>query len=141
MSDKKVKAQVKLVIKAGAANPAPPVGSVLGPYGLNLMQFCQEFNDQTKSMTGSVPAVVTVYEDRTFDFIVKTAAVSELIKQSLKIQKGSGEPNKNKVATIKREQINEIAEKKMQDLNCYDTESAAQMIKGTCKSMGVKVEE
>ena len=140
MAEKKVKASVKLVIQAGAANPAPPVGSTLGPYGLNLMQFCKEFNDKTKTMQGAVPAVVTIFEDRSFAFVIKTPAVSELLKQALKIKKGSGTPNKNKVSKITKDQVREIAEKKMSDLNAFNIEAAMQMVMGTCKSMGVEVE-
>ena len=140
MSDKKVKTQLKLVIGAGKANPAPPVGSALGPHGINLMQFCQDFNAQSKALQGNVPVVVTIFEDRSFEFAIKTAAVSELIKQTLKIKSGSGVPNKDKVANITQEQIREIAEKKMTDLNCYDVEKAMNMVAGTCKSMGVTIE-
>ncbi len=141
MADKKIKVQLKLVIGAGKANPAPPVGSALGPHGINLMQFCNDFNDQTKTMQGNVPAVVTIYEDRSFEFVIKTPAVSELIKQSLKIKKGSGVPNKEKVAKITKQQIAEIAEKKMPDLNCYTVEQASKMVEGTCRSMGIEVTE
>lgn len=137
---KTVKTQLKLVIGAGKANPAPPVGSALGPFGLNLMQFCKDFNDATKQMQGNIPVVVTVFEDRTYEMVIKTPAVSELIKQSLKIQKGSGVPNKEKVGKITRNQISEIAEKKMVDLNCYTVEQASKMIEGTCKSMGITIE-
>lgn len=140
MADKKIKAQVKLVIQAGKANPAPPVGSTLGPYGLNLMQFCKDFNDKTATMNGAVPCVVTVYEDRSFEFILKTPAVSELVKQALSISSGSGDPLKKKVGTLSKAKLQEIAEKKMVDLNCYDVDSAMKMVAGTCRSMGVKVE-
>jgi large subunit ribosomal protein L11 len=136
---KKIKQVIKMVIQAGKANPAPPVGSTLGPAGINLMQFCKEFNDKTATMSGAVPVVVTIYEDRSFDFILKTPAVAELIKQALNIPKGSGDVKKNKIATITEDQIRAIAEKKMIDLNCYDVPAAMQMVMGTCKSMGVKV--
>ncbi len=139
MADKKVKNVVKMLIKAGAANPAPPVGSTLGPYGLNLMEFCKGFNDQTSSMTGMVPVVVTIYEDRTFDFVIKTPPVAELVKQTLNIQSGAGNPLKDKVGELSTDQIKEIAEKKMPDLNCYDIQAASQMVMGTCRSMGVKI--
>lgn len=139
MADKKINAEVKLVIGAGQAKPVPPVGSTLGPYGLNLMQFCKEFNDQTAGMTGSVPCVVTVYEDRTFSFILKTPAVSELVKQTLKIPKGASDPLRDKAGEITKAQVAEIAEKKMPDLNCYTVEQASKMVEGTCRSMGVKV--
>lgn len=141
MADKKVKAEVKLVIGAGQAKPVPPVGSTLGPYGLNLMQFCKEFNDATAGMTGSVPCVVTVYEDRTFSFILKTPAVSELVKQALNIPKGAGDPLRQKVGVITKAQVLEIAEKKMPDLNCYTVEQAALQVEGTCRSMGVRVSD
>ncbi len=139
MADKPIKAEVKLVIGAGQAKPVPPVGSTLGPYGLNLMQFCKEFNDKTAGMAGSVPCVVTVYEDRSFDFILKTPAVSELVKQALKIDKGASDPLRDKAGEITKAQVSEIAEKKMPDLNCYTVEQASKMVEGTCRSMGVKV--
>jgi large subunit ribosomal protein L11 len=139
MADKAIKAQVKLVIQAGKAQPAPPVGSTLGPYGLNLMQFCKEFNEKTGSMQGGVPTVVTVYEDRSYDFILKTAAVSELVKQAIGIKSGAGDPLRKKVGSITKAQIQAIAEKKMVDLNCYDVAAASKMIEGTCRSMGVTV--
>lgn len=137
---KKIKAQVKLVIKAGAANPAPPVGSTLGPQGINLMQFCKDFNEKTSSMTGGVPCVVTVFDDRSFEFILKTPAVSELVKQAIGITTGSADPVRKKVGTITKVQVRAIAEKKMVDLNCYSVENAMLQIEGTCRSMGVKVE-
>jgi large subunit ribosomal protein L11 len=140
MSDKKIKAQVKLVIQAGQAKAVPPVGSTLGPYGINLMQFCKDFNDKTATMTGGVPCIVTVYEDRSFEFILKTAAVSELVKQAIGLSSGSGDPLRKKVGTITKTQIEEIAKKKMEDLNCYDVEAASLMVMGTCRSMGVTVQ-
>jgi large subunit ribosomal protein L11 len=140
MADKKIKVQLKLVIQAGKANPAPPVGSALGPHGINLMQFCKEFNDKTSGMTGGVPAVVTVFDDRSFEFILKTAAVSELIKQALKIESGSGTPNKTKVGQLTKVQLREVAEKKMSDLNAYDVEQAMKIVAGTARSMGVTIE-
>jgi large subunit ribosomal protein L11 len=139
MADKAIKAQVKLVIQAGQAKPQPPVGSTLGPYGLNLMQFCKEFNDKTASMQGGVPTVVTVFEDRSYEFILKTAAVSELVKQAIGIKVGAGDPLRKKVGNITKAQIQAIAEKKMVDLNCYDVAAASKMIEGTCRSMGVTV--
>ena len=138
---KKVKNVVKMLIKAGAANPAPPVGSTLGPYGLNLMEFCNGFNDKTKTMQGMIPVIVTVYEDRSFDFEIKTAPVAELVKQILGIKSGSGNPLKDKVGVLSLEQLKEIAEKKMTDLNCYDLREAMLMVAGTCRSMGVKTPE
>jgi large subunit ribosomal protein L11 len=139
MAEKKVKIQLKLVVQAGKANPAPPVGSALGPHGINLMQFCKEFNDQTSKTTGAVPVLVTIYDDRSFIFLVKTAAVSELIKQALKIESGSGTPNKTKVGVLTQDQLREIAEKKMSDLNCYTVDQAMKMISGTARSMGVTI--
>jgi large subunit ribosomal protein L11 len=138
---KKVKALIKLVIQAGKANPAPPVGSTLGPQGINLMQFCKEFNDKTNGMTGGVPAVVSIYEDRSFSFELKTPAVSELVKQAIGITSGSGDPLRNKVGVITKDQVKAIAEKKMTDLNCYTVENAMKMVEGTCRSMGVRVSE
>jgi large subunit ribosomal protein L11 len=139
MSTKKIKAILKLVIKAGAANPSPPVGSTLGPQGVNLMQFCKDFNAQTATMTGGIPVVVTIYEDRSFEFILKTPAVSELIKQALGIQSGSKDPVRIKVGTLTKVQLQAIAEKKMVDLNAYSIEMAMKMVEGTARSMGVKV--
>lgn len=140
MSTKKIKAIVKLVIKAGAATPAPPIGPALGTTGINLMQFCKDFNDKTKTMVGAVPVLVTVYEDRSFEMEIKTPAVSELVKQALGIQSGSKNAGKVVVAKISEDKIREIAEKKMVDLNCHTVESAMNQVKGTCKSMGVRVE-
>jgi len=139
MADKKIKATVKMLIQATKANPAPPVGSTLGPYGLNLMQFCKEFNDATSSMTGAVPAVVTIFEDRSFEFVLKVAPVSELIKQALKITSGSGDTLRKKVGNLSSAQIREIAEKKLVDLNAFDVDAAVKMVEGTCRSMGVTV--
>ncbi|MEM1312130.1 MAG: 50S ribosomal protein L11 [Patescibacteria group bacterium] len=137
---KKVKSQIKLVIQAGKANPTPPVGSTLGPTGINLMQFCQEFNKLTGTMNGSIPCDVTVFEDRTYEFVLRTPAVSELVKQSIGITSGSSDQLKKKVGTITKPQITAIADKKMVDLNCYTVEQAEKMVIGTCRSMGVKVE-
>ncbi len=139
MPEKKIKQFVKLVIKAGKASPAPPVGSTLGPTGINLMQFCKDFNDKTNTMSGNVPVIVTIYEDRTFSFEIKTPAVADLIKQILNIDKGSGNPNRNKIGKITKAQLREIATRKMVDLNCYSIESAEKMVVGTCKSMGVSI--
>jgi large subunit ribosomal protein L11 len=141
MATKKVKAEVKMLIQAGKANPAPPVGSTLGPLGINLMMFCKDFNDKTSSMMGAVPVVVTVYDDRSFEFILKTPPVAELIKQMLKIEKGAASPNKQKVGTLTKEQITEIATKKMPDLNCFSVESAEKMVMGTAKNMGVQISQ
>lgn len=140
MADKKVKQEIKLVIKAGKASPVPPVGSTLGPTGINLMQFCKDFNDKTSTLSGNLPVIVTIYEDRSFTFIIKTPAVADLIKQTINLDKGSGQPNRNKVGKISSQQINEIATKKMVDLNCYNVQAAEMMVRGTCKSIGVTVE-
>lgn len=138
MPAKKIKDIVKLVIKAGDAKPVPPVGSTLGPKGINLMQFCKDFNAKTSTMSGSVPCVVTIFDDRSFEFELKTPAVSELIKQALNIQSGSKDTGKTKVGTLTDEQLHTIAAKKLVDLNCYTVEQAMQMVKGTARSMGVK---
>lgn len=138
---KKVKTQVKLQIPAGKANPAPPVGTALGPHGLNLQEFCTQFNNKTKAMGDMViPAVVTVYEDRTFSFITKTPPASNLITKALGIEKGSGVPNKNKVGKLTQAQLKEIANTKMPDLNCNDIDAAMRVIAGTARNMGVEVE-
>jgi len=138
---KKVKAIIKLAIDAGKANPAPPVGPALGQHGVPIMDFCKEFNARTQDMAGNlIPVVLTAYEDRTFDFITKTPVSSNLIKKTLKLQKGSGEPNKNKVGKLTRAQAEEIAKIKMPDLNTNDLDEAVEIIKGTARSMGVEVE-
>jgi large subunit ribosomal protein L11 len=140
MAEKKIKSQVKMLIQAGKANPAPPVGSTLGPLGINLMMFCKDFNDRTGSMMGAIPVVVSVYDDRSFTFILKTPPVAELIKQALKVEKGAATPNKTKIGTLTMAQITEIATKKMPDLNCFEIKSAESMVIGTAKNMGVLVE-
>jgi len=138
---KKIKAVVKIQISAGAATPAPPVGPSLAPHGLNISEFCQKFNDATKSMMGyTIPAEVTIYEDRTYTFKLKQPPASELIKKAIGIEKGSGEPNKVKVGKITKAQIKEIAEKKMVDLNADNIEAAIKIIEGTARNMGVTVE-
>jgi large subunit ribosomal protein L11 len=139
MADKVIKAQVKLAIQAGKANPAPPVGSTLGPQGINLMQFCKEFNDKTSSMVGAIPVVVTIYSDRSFEFVIKTQAVADLVKQAIGITAGAKDPLRQKVGKITKAQIQAIAEKKMVDLNAFDMVGAMSMVEGTCKSMGVTV--
>ena len=141
MAEKKIKSQIKMVVQAGKANPAPPIGSTLGPTGINLMQFCKEFNDRTSTMVGVVPVVVTIFEDRTFEFLLKTPPASELIKQALGLKSGSSDTLRKKIGKITKAKINEIAEKKMVDLNAYTIESAAKMVEGTCKSMGVQIVE
>lgn len=137
---KKVTGIVKLQIPAGQATPAPPVGPALGQKGINIMQFCKEFNDRTKDQQGIiVPVVITVYHDRSFDFIIKTPPVSALIKRELKIETASGEPNKKKIGRLSKEQVEQIANIKLKDLNTLDLEAAERMVVGTAKSMGVEV--
>ena len=137
---KKVLTQIKLQIPAGAANPAPPVGPALGQHGVNIMEFCKAFNAQTQDQGGTIiPVVITVYEDRSFTFITKTPPAAVLIKQAIGLDKGSGEPNRNKVGTISSAQVREIAERKMPDLNANDVDQAAKIIEGTARSMGVDV--
>lgn len=139
---KKVSAIVKLQVNAGKANPAPPVGPALGQHGVNIMEFCKTFNERTANQVGMViPVVITVYEDRTFTFITKTPPAAVLIKKAMKIERGSGVPNREKVGTIKRSQVREIAELKMPDLNAANVESAMRMVEGTARSMGVVVED
>ncbi|KPU26415.1 50S ribosomal protein L11 [Caloranaerobacter sp. TR13] len=139
---KKVMAVVKLQIPAGKATPAPPVGTALGPHGVNIMGFCKEFNAKTADQPGMIiPVVITIYQDRSFSFITKTPPVAVLLKKALGIEKGSGEPNKNKVAKISKDKIREIAEIKMPDLNTDSLESAMSMVAGTARSMGIVVEE
>ena len=139
---KKVSALVKLQIPAGKATPAPPVGTALGPHGVNIMQFTKEFNAKTQDKVGLIiPVVLTVYQDRSFTFITKTPPAPVLIKKALNIQSGSGEPNKKKVAKLTKDQVKEIAEMKMPDLNAASVEAAMSMVAGTARSMGVEVEE
>ncbi|MGO1369148.1 MAG: 50S ribosomal protein L11 [Senegalia sp. (in: firmicutes)] len=139
---KKVQAVVKLQIPAGKATPAPPVGTALGPHGVNIMGFCKEFNAKTADQPGMViPVVLTVYQDRSFTFITKTPPVAVLLKKALGLEAASGEPNKNKVATISKDQVKEIAETKMPDLNASDIDSAMSMVAGTARSMGIVVED
>ncbi len=139
---KKVAAVVKLQIPAGKANPAPPVGSALGQHGVNIMEFCKAFNERTANQAGMIiPVVITVYEDRSFTFITKTPPAAVLIKKAMNIERGSGVPNREKVGTIKRDKIREIAELKMPDLNAATIEAAMRMVEGTARSMGVVVED
>ena len=139
---KKITGYIKLQIQAGAATPAPPVGPALGQKGVNIMQFVKEFNDKTKDQAALViPVIITVYADRTFDFILKTPPVSALIKKELKIQNGSGEPNKKKVGRLSKTQVKKIAEMKLKDLNTEDEASASAMVLGTARSMGVEIEK
>jgi len=138
---KKVKTQIKLQIPAGGANPAPPVGPALGQHGVNIMDFCRQFNDRTKNMEAgmTIPAVITVYEDRSFTFITKMPPMSALIKKAAGLAKASGEPNKTKAGSITRAQAEEVARKKMPDLNTDDLEQALLMVRGTARSMGIDV--
>jgi len=138
---KKITANIKLKIPAGAANPAPPVGPALGQHGLNIMEFCKAFNERTKQDIGTIiPVIITVYQDRTFDFICKKPPVSFLVKEAAKVEKGSSEPHKTKVAKISRAKVKEIAEIKMSDLNAHDVESAMRIVEGTIHSMGIDIE-
>lgn len=138
MASKPVKDVVKLQIPGGQANPAPPVGTALGPHGIALQDFCSKFNEATKEQQGEViPVEITIYEDRTFDFILKVSPVADLIKKELGLDKGSSVPNTDKVGTLTQEQVASIAEKKMQDLNAFDKEAAEQIVRGTARSMGV----
>ena len=137
---KAVKSIVKLQIPAGKANPAPPVGPALGASGVNIMQFVKEFNDRTAGQAGLIiPVVITVYKDKSFEFITKEPPMAVLIRKSAKIEKGSGKPNKEKVAKISKAQVEEIAKQKMPDLNAASLEAAMSMVKGTARSMGVNV--
>ena len=133
---------VKLQIPAGKANPAPPVGPALGQAGINIMGFCKEFNAKTQDQAGMIiPVEITVFEDRSFTFITKTPPAPILLKKAAGITKASGEPNKNKVASVTKEQVKEIAETKMQDLNAADVEAAMRMVEGTARSMGITVQD
>jgi large subunit ribosomal protein L11 len=139
---KKVKAIVKLQLQAGKANPAPPVGTALGPHGVNIMEFCKEYNDRTKDQAGQViPLEMTIFEDRTFSFVLKTPPVPDLIKQELSLEKGSERSNKKKVGKLTRQQVRKIAEIKLPDTNAYTVEQVEPMVIGTAKQMGVEVED
>lgn len=139
---KKIKSIVKLQIKAGQANPAPPIGPALAEHGLNIGEFCQKFNDATQKQMGSkIPVEVTVYEDRTFDFRLKQPLASDLIKKAIGIEKGSGEPNRKKVGKLTNAQLKEVAQKKLEDLNTDNIEQAMKIIGGTARAMGVEIEE
>ncbi len=138
---KKVIGQVKLQIAAGKATPAPPVGTALGPHGVNIMDFCKAFNAKTAAQDGLIiPAVVTVYQDRSYSFITKTPPAAVLLKRAANIAKGSGEPNRSKVGTVTRQQVEEIARTKLPDLNCGSLEMAVNTVAGTARSMGIEVE-
>jgi large subunit ribosomal protein L11 len=138
---RKVLTKIKLQIPAGAANPAPPVGPALGQHGVNIMEFCKAFNAQTQQDAGTIiPVEITVYEDRSFEFITKTPPAAVLIKEAAGIEKGSGEPNREKVGRITAQQVRQIAERKMPDLNAHDLDAASAIVAGTARSMGVEVE-
>jgi large subunit ribosomal protein L11 len=131
---------IKLQIPAGAANPAPPVGPALGQHGVNIMEFCKQFNAQTQAQNGTIiPVEITVYEDRSFTFITKTPPAAVLLREALGLDKGSGEPNRHKVGTLQRSKVREIAELKMPDLNANDVDAAMKIIEGTARSMGVDI--
>ena len=139
---KKIMAVVKLQVQAGAANPAPPVGTALGPHGVNIMDFCKQFNAKTQQQVGMViPAVITIYADRTFTFITKTPPAPNHLLKEAGLPKGSGEPNRTKVGSVTRAQLEKIAEIKMEDLNAADMDAAVRMIAGTARSMGLEVSD
>lgn len=141
MASKKVLTQIKLQVEAGKANPAPPVGPALGQHGLNIMEFCKQFNEKTKAQAGiKLPVVITVFADRSFTFITKSPPAPLLIKKELGLKSGSAVPNKTKVGRINREQLEKIANIKMKDLNCNDMDGAVKILAGTCRSMGVDVD-
>jgi len=138
---KKLTRQVKLQIPAGKANPAPPIGPALGQHGVNIMEFCKSFNERTSDQEGTVvPVVISIYQDRSFTFIVKTPPMSELLKKATGQEKGSGDPIRNKIAKISKEKVLEIAKIKLQDLNANSIEAAAKMVEGTARSMGIEIE-
>jgi len=137
---KEVAGLIKLQVKGGAANPSPPIGPALGSKGVNIMEFCKQFNARTQDSAGKIiPVIITVYKDKSFDFILKTPPVAIQLMEVAKIQKGSSEPNRNKVASVTWEQVQSIAESKMTDLNCFTVESAMTMVAGTARSMGITV--
>lgn len=139
---KQIVKEVKLQIPAGKATPAPPVGTVLGPAGINLQEFCTKYNDATREKMGDIlPVVISIYDDRSFDFVIKTPPTPFLIKKTLGLKKGGVKGSKEVVGTLTKEQLKQIAETKMPDLNCYDIESAMKIVEGTARNMGVKVEE
>jgi len=140
MAEKPITAKVKLQIAAGQATPAPPVGPALGQHQVNIVEFCKQFNAATQGQTGLIiPALITVYKDRTFSFILKTPPAAVLLKKAAGLASGSGTPNKNKVGTVTRQQVKEIAELKMKDLNANDVDAAMRMVEGTARSMGILI--
>lgn len=139
---KPIKTQLKLQIPAGAANPAPPIGPALGQHGVNIAQFCQQFNAATEELKGDIiPAEITIYEDRSFTFVLKTPPASALLRKAAGIEKGSGVPHKQKVGKVTKAQLREIAEKKMVDLNAYDVDAAMKIIEGSARNMGIEITE
>ena len=137
---KKVTAQIKLQCPAGQANPAPPVGPALGQHGVNIMEFCKQFNARTQDQSGKIiPVIITVYKDKSFEFVIKTSPVAVQLLEATKLKSGSAEPNRKKVASVTWEQVQAIAENKMPDLNCFELESAMKMVAGTARSMGITV--
>ena len=142
MAKKEIAGYVKLQIKGGQANPAPPVGPALGQRGINIMDFCKAFNEKTKSFAGKpVPVIITVYKDKKFDFIIKSPPASHFIKEAVKLKSGSKEPGRNVVASISKKQLESIAKEKMNDLNAHDIEEAIKIIAGSARSMGIEVKE
>ena len=140
MGKKKVRAVLKIELQAGKATPAPPVGTALGPHGVNIMEFCRAYNERTAQQSGDVvPAEITVFEDRSFVFVLKTSPAVNLLKKAAGLEKGSDKPRREKVGTVTREQVRSIAEAKAKDLNAYDLDMAARMIEGTARSMGLEV--
>ena len=142
MGKKKVKTVVRLQIQAGKATPAPPVGTALGPHGLNIMEFCRAYNERTAAQAGSViPAEITIFEDRSFTFVTKTPPAGDLLKKAAGVEKGSARPNRDKVGTVTAAQVREIAELKLADLNAFDVDQAMHTIAGTARSMGLTVQD
>ena len=142
MAAKAIKTTVKVTLPAGEASPAPPLGPILGQHGVPIMDFVKEYNERTQDKKGNVvPAVITIYEDRSFDFVLKSAPVADMIKKAINLQKGSGEPNKKKVGKLSKSQLEEIAKDKIEDLNANDVEAAMKIVAGTARSMGVEVEK
>ena len=137
---KKVMGYIKLQVPAGKANPSPPIGPALGQHGVNIMEFCKSFNAQTQGQDTIIPVIITVFSDRSFTYIMKTPPAAVLIKQALKLEKGSSTPNTAKVGTLSQEQLEEIAKIKMPDLNCYDIKAAKRIVAGTAQNMGVEIE-
>jgi large subunit ribosomal protein L11 len=140
MAKKKVKTVVKIQLEAGKATPAPPVGTVLGPHGVNIMEFCKSYNEKTASMAGQViPVELTIFDDRSFSFVTKTPPAAALLKKAAGVEKGSARPNKDKVGKVSSQQVREIAQLKLKDLNAFDVQAAMRMIEGTARSLGIEV--